>query len=119
MGSGTYIMKIAIVGPCAAGKTTLIDCLIERGYSARQIAQEHSYVQDMWAQMAAPDVLIYLDASYETCTERKSLNWREDEYQDQIQRLAHAREHADLIIPTDELSPDEVLVQALRFLAEV
>lgn len=112
-------MKIAIVGPCAAGKTTLIDGLQEHGYSARQIAQEHSYVPDMWAQMAAPDVLIYLDANFETCTERKSLNWRENEYEDQIQRLAHAREHADLIIPTDNIPPEEVLDQALQFLAAV
>jgi deoxyadenosine/deoxycytidine kinase len=117
--SGTDNMKIAIVGPCAAGKTTLINGLQKHGYSARQIAQEHSYVPDMWAQIAAPDVLIYLDASYETCTERKSLNWREDEYEEQVCRLSHARAHADLVIPTDELPPKEVLDLALQFLAEV
>lgn len=109
---------IAVVGPCASGKTTLVDALRERGYSARQIAQEHSYVQDMWKQITDPDILIYLDASFETCTERKKLNWKQKEFDEQVRRLSHARENCDLYIFTDDLAPGEILERALTFLED-
>jgi len=104
---------IAIVGPCASGKTTLVNALHERGYDARQIAQEHSYVQDMWKQITDPEILIYLDASFEICTERKQLNWNQKEFDEQVRRLSHAREHCDLYIFSDDLAPDEILERAL------
>ncbi|MFA9405767.1 MAG: AAA family ATPase [Anaerolineales bacterium] len=107
---------IAIVGPCASGKTTLVNALRERGYNARQIAQEHSYVQDMWKQITDPDILIYLDASFETCTERKKLNWKQKEFDEQVRRLSHARENCDLYIFTDDLAPGEILDRTLSFL---
>jgi len=47
-------MKIMIVGPCAAGKTTLEANLTKLGYDARAVAQEHSEVQTMWAADRAP-----------------------------------------------------------------
>jgi deoxyadenosine/deoxycytidine kinase len=109
---------IAIVGPCASGKTTLVDALRERGYPARQIAQEHSYVQDMWKQITDPDILIYLDASFETCTERKQLNWNQKEFDEQIRRLSHARENCGLYIFTDDLAPGEILERTLTFLED-
>ena len=55
---------IGVVGPCAAGKTTLVAALREMGYNVRHIAQEHSYVPYMWQRLAKPDLLIYLDVSY-------------------------------------------------------
>ena len=100
---------IAIVGPCASGKTTLAEGLQVHGYDARQIAQEHSYVQDMWKQITDPDILIYLDASFETCTERKQLNWKQKEFDEQVRRLSHAREHCDLYLMTDQVSIEEIL----------
>ncbi len=99
---------IAIVGPCASGKSSLAERLKKAGYSARQIAQEHSYVPDMWQKLSRPDVLIFLDASFETCTERKDLSWSPEEYETQRERLKHALEHNDIYLQTDELSEEEV-----------
>jgi hypothetical protein len=36
----------------------------------------------------------------------------------QQRRLAHARQHADLMVATDQASPDEVLRQVIGFLAQ-
>lgn len=110
---------IAVVGPCAAGKTTLAVGLRQRGFAARQIAQEHSYVPDMWRRLARPDVLIYLDASYPTCTRRKQLDWLPHEYEEQQRRLAHARANCDIYISTDERSVEAVLKTALAALKSV
>lgn len=99
---------IAIVGPCASGKSTLAGRLHAQGIHARQIAQEHSYVPDMWQVLTQPDILVFLDASYETCTLRKNLDWSESEYQEQQHRLRHARAHCDILVDTTDLSPDEV-----------
>lgn len=107
---------IAVVGPCAAGKTTLIEGLVDRGYRARQIAQEHSYVPKMWQILTKPEVLIYVDASFESCTQRKKLNWSVMEYERQIERLAHARQHCDIYLDTEGISPQEALEQALEAL---
>ncbi len=109
-------LKIGIVGPCAAGKTTLIAGLQRHGYKARHIAQEHSYVPDMWRRLTNPDILIYLDVSYPLTLERRNMNWTEKEYMQQVQRLQHARQHADLYIQTDELSVEQVLQQTLAYL---
>lgn len=105
--------QIAIVGPCASGKSTLAANLVEMGYQARQIAQEHSYVPNMWQVITKPEALVYLDASFETCTERKSLSWSQAAYRNQIERLVHAREHCDIYVLTDDLTPEEVLQEVL------
>ncbi|MFA9403118.1 MAG: hypothetical protein ACERKY_08635 [Anaerolineales bacterium] len=102
-------MRIAIVGPCGSGKTVLVNGLKQHDYLARQIAQEHSFVQDMWQVLTKPDILIYLDASYETCTERKALNWRRHEFEEQLRRLSHARKNCDLYLMTDQVSIEEIL----------
>lgn len=90
--------------------------LRERGFDARQVAQEHSYVPDMWQRISQPEFLIFLDASFETCTRRKQLDWVPREYQEQQNRLRHAREHCDVYLATDALSPPEVVAQALQAL---
>lgn len=107
---------IGVVGPCGSGKTTLIAGLEREGFRCRHIAQEHSYVPYMWQRITHPDLLIYLDSSFEVSTQRRKLNWNEDEYKEQLRRLDHARQHADLIIGTDNLSPAEVLKCALGFI---
>lgn len=71
----------------------------------------------MWRQIRSPDILIFLDASFETCTRRKRLDWTIDDYQAEQVRLRHARKHCDLYLETDELSPDEVLERALAYLS--
>lgn len=106
-------MMIAIVGPCGSGKTVLADGLQQHDYNARQIAQEHSFVQDMWQVLTKPDILIYLDAGFETCTERKAMNWKRHEFKEQLRRLSHAREHCDIYLLTDDLSTRQVLKEIL------
>lgn len=107
---------IGVVGPCGAGKSTLIAGLEQRGYHCRHIAQEHSYVQAMWQIISKPDLLIYLGASFPISTRRRKLDWQQKDYDEQIRRLAHAREHADLLVNTDDLTPAQVLQTALDFL---
>lgn len=109
-------LVIGLVGPCAAGKTTQSALLKNLGVQVRQIAQEHSYVKYMWERISHPDILIYLDVSYSTSKKRRRLNWTFEEYFIQVERLSHARQHADLYIYTDELSVDEVLEQILKFI---
>jgi predicted ATPase len=104
---------IGVVGVCASGKSTLIKALSAQGYRCRHIAQEHSYVKDMWRRLTNPDILIYLEVSYEKTLERKSLNWTRPEYEVQVQRLHHARENADIRIQTDPLTPSDLLATAL------
>jgi len=109
-------LLIGVVGPCGSGKSTLITGLNQHGYTCRHIAQEHSYVQAMWQIITKPNLLIYLNASFQTSTARRKLNWNTSDHTEQLRRLTHAREHANLIIDTDNLTPDQVLQQALDFL---
>lgn len=108
--------RIGIVGPCAAGKSTLVANLAKYGYLARAIAQEHSYVPNMWQRLTNPEVLIYLDVSYENTVARLNLNWTPQEYSEQLYRLRHARENAHLTINTNPLIPDNVLTIVIQFL---
>jgi deoxyadenosine/deoxycytidine kinase len=107
---------IGIVGPCGAGKTTLATHLRNLGYRVRHIAQEHSYVPYMWQKLTNPNILIYLDVSYESTLLRRKLNWSPEEFEEQLRRLSHARQHADLVIDTDPLDAQGVLQKALDFL---
>ncbi len=104
---------IAIVGPCASGKSSLARGLGEHGIRARQVVQEHSYVQEMWQVIAKPNYLIYLEASFQTCSRRKHLNWQQRDYDEQLARLAHARQSCDLLVQTDDLSEAAVLEEVL------
>ena len=73
----------------------------------------------MWQRLRNPDILIYLHVSYEEAQQRRKLNWNEDEYQKQIQRLKHARSHADHELDTNKKTPSQVLEEATNFLKEV
>ncbi|MFH2103228.1 MAG: hypothetical protein ABIJ39_07725 [Chloroflexota bacterium] len=106
---------IGVVGPCASGKTTLIQGLDQKGYNARHIAQEHSYVADMWQRITNPDILIFLDASYPVTIQRRTLNWTEADWQEQQRRLRHAREHADYYLDTDRVGIEAVLEEVLSY----
>ena len=109
---------IGVVGPCGSGKTTLTEALDTRGYSTRHIAQEHSYVKDMWRRITNPDVLIFLQASFPVTRQRRSkmIHWSQAAYDEQQRRLAHALEHADLVIDTDSLSIKEVFERVIAFI---
>jgi deoxyadenosine/deoxycytidine kinase len=110
---------IAVVGPCASGKSLLVHALQQRGYNAREVAQEHSHVPTMWQRITQPDLLIYLDVSWVVAAQRRPTDAKADWWSELIHRLQHARQHADLCIHTDELTPREVLEQALVFLNRV
>jgi deoxyadenosine/deoxycytidine kinase len=109
---------VGVVGACGSGKSTLIAGLEAHGYACRHIAQEHSYVPAMWQRIAKPDVLIYLNVSFDNSTSRRRLNWQVQDYEEQLRRLAHAREHADHLNETDHLTPEQVLRQALDYLQD-
>ena len=109
---------IGIVGPCGAGKTTLVEGLQRNGWHARAIAQEHSYVKDMWQRMTRPDVLVFLQASCLVGGERLRMVWTDSEWEEQQRRLIHARQHANFTLDTDSLGIGEVLDSILAFLKD-
>lgn len=109
---------IGIVGPCSAGKSTLIANLRQHGYLGKHIAQEHSFVPDMWKRVVDPLVLIYLDVSYNVSMKRKPLNMNSTEFDEQNSRLKHAYRNADLYLHTDNLTIQEVENMVLDFLRE-
>jgi RNase adaptor protein for sRNA GlmZ degradation len=106
---------VVVVGVCSSGKSTLVSKLKEIGYNARAVAQEHSYVPHLW-QLSRPDVLVYLDASLHSIRERRRVRWRQQVLDEEHRRLAHAREHCDLYIPTDGLLPEDVAARVVNFL---
>ena len=110
-------LLIGVAGPCGSGKSTLIAGLELEGYICRQIAQEHSYVPYMWERITNPDILVFLNATFSVCTLRRRLNWTNEDYKEQLRRLAHAHQHADLIIETDNISPAQVLARVVEFLS--
>lgn len=109
---------IGIVGPCGAGKTTLAQALQAQGYRAKAIAQEHSFAPHMWQRLTHPDLLIFLDVSHAVGAARRQFNWKISDWEEQQHRLRHARQHADLIIQTDNLNIAEVLEKVLSFLQD-
>jgi guanylate kinase len=115
---GTSQLLIGVVGPCASGKSTLIAGLTRLGYRTRHIAQEHSYVKDMWQRLTNPDVLVFLDAPFSRTVQRRQLDWSEADWQEQQHRLRHARENADLYLETDTLSAEQVLERVVEWLRE-
>src|SRR5262245_2835822 len=112
-------LLIGVVGPCGSGKSTLSAGLEQHGYTCRHIAQEHSYVQAMWQIITKPDILIYLYSSFQTSTARRKLDWHEKDYKEQLRRLAHAHDHASVIIDTDDLTPNDLIQKALDFLKNI
>ena len=110
MGADYYDRYIVIVGPCAAGKSTLRDRLLARGFTqVRVVAQEHSGVRDLWKMRGYPAALIFLDVGAATANARQGRSdWTPAAQAEQLERLQHARAACDLYLPTDELSPDDV-----------
>lgn len=110
---------IKVVGPCKSGKSTLAAGLRAAGYAARSCGQEHSEAPTMWQRIVPPDCLIFLDVMPETQRVRVARSdWSDELMRTQQRRLAHARQHADLMVATDQASPDEVLRQVIGFLAQ-
>jgi hypothetical protein len=110
---------IKVVGPCKSGKSTLVAGLKAAGYAARSCGQEHSETPAMWQRIHPPDCLVFLEVSLETMRARVNRSdWSDDLLATQQRRLAHARQHADLIVATDLASAQEVLGQVMAFLEQ-
>ncbi len=109
---------LVIVGPCAAGKSTLRDRLLARGFTqVRVVAQEHSGVRDLWKMRGYPDCLVFLDVRVETANVRQGRSdWTLAAHTEQLHRLQHARLACDLYLPTDDLTPDDVVERVEQFI---
>ena len=117
-GDGQRRSKIMIVGNCASGKSTLARGLRELGYQANGFSQEHSHSAKVWMRRC-PDVLILLKCEYETIKERRNISWSLDAYKQQLFTLDHARQHADMIVSTDGLKPEELIQNVHVFLQKL
>lgn len=109
-------LVIGLVGPCKSGKSVLREGLITFGYRVKHIAQEHSFAPKMWKIIGKPDMLIFLQVSYENTIKRGKLNWTKEEYSKQLKRLEHASKNADLSIDTNNINKLEVLEIVLAFI---
>lgn len=108
--------RIIVVGPCAAGKSTLVAALQALGYNAHVSAQEHSAIASLW-QHSHPDILIALEADIAAVRARRGEEWPEWLHDVQVQRLHAASAAADLTIDTTGLDSETVSSRVLAFLA--
>jgi RNase adaptor protein for sRNA GlmZ degradation len=107
-----------VVGISGSGKSTLVRALRAAGYDARPVSQEHSKVPSLWQQFDRPLYLIYLHANVEDQQARRpDVTWSVAAHQEEVLRLSHAREHADLRIDTSALAAEGVYRVASTFLA--
>lgn len=109
--------RVSIVGPCAAGKSTLVARLQARGVDAYACAQEHSGVPYLW-QLAWPDLLLFLDANRKAIAARRGMTWPASLDDAQRRRLAPARMRADAYLDTSDLALDEVVERAMRLIED-
>jgi shikimate kinase len=106
---GEHSPRVVVVGPCAAGKTTLVGNLRPLGYNIRSCSQEHSFAPRLWRDFSKAEVLVFLDAELSTIARRQNRSdWTQSRLDAQRHRLAHAREHCDFYLQTDELTQDQV-----------
>src|SRR5215212_1848718 len=113
--AATEARKIVVVGPCAAGKSTLVSALRALGYDAHVSGQEHSEIATLW-QHSQPDVLIALEVEIRAVRGRRSGSWPEWLHDVQVRRLAAALRAANLVIDTTGLSPQSVVDRVVAYL---
>jgi hypothetical protein len=107
-------MRVAVVGSCASGKTTIVARLREHGVDAWAVAQEHSAIAELWRHLG-PDRLVFLDTTLATVRARRGDdNWPGWIFDLQQERLSNARSHADVVVDTNDLSVDEIVEVILR-----
>jgi broad-specificity NMP kinase len=110
---------IVVVGPCAAGKTTLVNNLRPKGYNIHACAQEHSSASQLWRWRSQPAALIFLDAELSTIARRQNRqDWTQRELDEQHVRLADARRHSDFYVQTDTMTREQVADAVERFLQQ-
>ncbi|NLT73104.1 MAG: hypothetical protein GXX94_02770 [Chloroflexi bacterium] len=111
--------RIAVVGPCGAGKSELVRRLRAQSIDARQCGQEHSLVPDMWRWISRPQVLIYLDAPDGVLEKRRGVPADPAYAAEQRRRLERARAGCHLYLDTGALSREQVAERVLAALAEL
>jgi energy-coupling factor transporter ATP-binding protein EcfA2 len=111
----TELRKIVVVGPCAAGKSTLVTALRGLGYDAHVSGQEHSEIAMLW-QHSHPDVLIALEVDISAVRDRRGGSWPEWLHDRQVRRLAAASRAADLAIDTTAISPQTLVDRVVAYL---
>ena len=116
--SPTDARVIVVVGPCASGKSTLVEALQALGYDARVSGQEHSEIASLW-QRLHPDVLIALHVDIAAVRERRETAWPEWLHDRQVERLRDATGAADLEIDTTGLDAGAVVARVVAFLRSV
>jgi GTPase SAR1 family protein len=110
--------RIVVVGPCAAGKSTLVRALRLHGHDAYACAQEHSEIEKLWNHQH-PQVMIALSVDLESIrARRRDGQWSRRVYESEVRRLRDAFQHADLVIDTSVNSANEVVALALAYLTE-
>jgi hypothetical protein len=108
--------RIAVVGPCASGKSTLVRALRMHGYDAHVTSQEHSAVPGLWRR-SDPGIVIALNADLESIRLRRgNPRWSRKVWEDQQARLRDAFEHADFLADTSARSTNDVVGEVLAFL---
>ena len=108
--------RIVVVGPCAAGKSTLVEALLAHGYDAHVSAQEHSAIASLW-QHTQPDILIALEVDISAVWARRGRDWPEWLHDLQVDRLHAALQAADLTLDTTELDAAGVVDRVLGYLS--
>lgn len=98
---------IGVAGNCVSGKTTLVDGLRRLGYKAVNIPQEHSTAAKFWRRFQV-DFLVVLSCNLESAKARRRIPWGEERLRQQVKKLADARAHCQLYLPTDERTINEV-----------
>jgi GTPase SAR1 family protein len=109
-------LKVVVVGPCASGKSTLVERLRAEGYDAYACAQEHSIVPDLWNHLR-PDVVIGLRVDFETIRARRGSHWTPALYEAQVERLQGAYAAAGIVIDTNVLGTEEMVRAVAAFLS--
>ncbi|HEY1012658.1 MAG TPA: hypothetical protein VGE07_08150, partial [Herpetosiphonaceae bacterium] len=107
---------VVLVGPCAAGKSTLAHGLREQGFRVQPVAQEHSGVRSLWRRHST-HALVYLDVDLANVHQRGRPAFPGWLHETQRERLRDARDAADLYLDTSPLSIPDVLSTVLEYLA--
>jgi len=117
---GEHSPRIVVVGPCAAGKTTLVGNLRPLGYNIKSCVQEHSLTPQLWKKFSKAEILVFLDAELRTIAQRQNRSdWTQRRLDGQRERLADARANCDLYLSTDGLTREQVADAVEAFLIEM
>lgn len=109
--------RIVVVGPCAAGKSSLVARLKAHGLDASACAQEHSDVPYLW-QLSKPDLVLFLDADRDAIGARRGVAWPAALDRAQRRRLARARAHVNCYIDSSELTLEQVAQRATALIGD-